>query len=229
MRLLCWNIRDLLGDPLALHRVVRAADADVACFQEAPRRPGATLRLGMLARGTGLRCVAGGRRSGGTAIFVAPHVTVRWARTFRLPVARWWSRTRGASVAEVCIAGRPSILVASVHLPLHADSRVAHVDLVGRVLAGRARPTVVAADMNEAPGGPAWAAWAPWLTDPRPDAGATFPARGPHTRIDAVLTSPGLQVLAYAITGSSADVVRASDHLPILTVIDAGDPVGTPR
>src|SRR5512144_553009 len=98
MRLLSWNVRDLLGDPLAVHRVIRSAEPDVVCLQEAPRRPGAAVRLWLLGRGTGLRCVAGGRRSGGTAVFVAPHVRVDWARAFRLPVAGRFTRTRGAAV-----------------------------------------------------------------------------------------------------------------------------------
>ncbi|HEX2808957.1 MAG TPA: endonuclease/exonuclease/phosphatase family protein [Kineosporiaceae bacterium] len=221
MRLLTWNIRDLLGDPLAVHRVVRAAAPDVACFQEAPRRPGAALRLRLLERGTGLRFVAGGRRSGGTAIFVAPQVEVSWARAFRLQVPGRFARTRGASVAEVHGTEVGSLVVASVHLPLAAALRLQHAEQTGRVLAWRGLPAVVAGDLNEPAGSAAWRAWEPLVADPWPIAGPTFPAAAPAVRIDAVLIGAGLRVTRYDDAGVRADDVRrASDHLPVLAVIE---------
>jgi endonuclease/exonuclease/phosphatase family metal-dependent hydrolase len=221
MRLLSWNLRDLLGDPLAVHRVVRAAAPDVACFQEAPRRPGAGLRLRLLERGTGLRCVAGGRRSGGTAIFVAPHVEVGWARAFRLPVPGRLTRTRGASVVEVHRTDAGSLVIASVHLPLAPELRLRHAEQAGRVLAWRGLPAVVAGDLNEPAGSAAWRAWEPLVTDPWPVAGPSFPAGAPAVRIDAVLVGAGLRVTRYDDAGAQPlDVLRASDHLPVLAVIE---------
>lgn len=220
VRLLSWNIRDLLGDPLAVHRVVRAAEPEVVCFQEAPRRPGASLRLGFLERGTGLRCVAGGRRSGGTAVFVAPGVGVRWARAFRLPVRGRFTRTRGASVAGLVVPGFGSLTVASVHLPLDAAERLDHACRVARVLARRGGTTVVAGDLNEPAGAPAWTCWYPAVSDPWPQAGPTYPAHAPAVRIDAVLVPPELP--AYRpdpAPWGRDDVHRASDHLPVLAEI----------
>lgn len=225
MRLLSWNVRDLLGDPRALHRVIRAADPDVMCLQEAPRRPGAALRLWLLERGTGLRCVAGGRRSGGTAVFVAPHVQVDWARAFRLPVTGRFTRTRGAAVADLHAPGTGEITVASVHLPLDADERLDHARLVSRVLQWRGRSVVVAGDLNEPAGAPAWTAWEPLAADPWAVGGpvaATYPAHEPRLRIDAVLTSPRLRALMPEdVPWRPADVRRASDHVPLLAEITA--------
>jgi endonuclease/exonuclease/phosphatase family metal-dependent hydrolase len=228
MRLLSWNVRDLLGDPLALHRVVRAAEPDVVCLQEAPRRPGAALRLWFLERGTGLRCVAGGRRSGGTAVFVAPQVRVGWARAFRLPVTGRFTRTRGVAVADLHAPGVGEVTVASVHLPLRSAERLDHVRRVCEVLRRRGRSVVVAGDLNEPAGAPAWAAWEPCAVDPWGSGGRgsgdggrpTYPADQPRLRIDAVLTSPGLRAHAPDdVPWRHADVARASDHLPLLAEI----------
>jgi endonuclease/exonuclease/phosphatase family metal-dependent hydrolase len=225
VRLLSWNIRDLLGDPLAVHRVVRSAQADVVCLQEAPRRPGAALRLALLERGTGLRCVAGGRRSGGTAVFTAPHVGVEWAWAFRLPVVGPFTRTRGASVADLVVPGLGEVTVASVHLPLRADERLDHVRRVREVVRWRGRPGVIAGDLNEPPGAPAWTAWEPLAADVWADdahAGPTFPAHDPRVRIDALLTAPGLlATVPDPLPWDRNDVRRASDHLPVLAVITA--------
>jgi len=221
VRLLSWNIRDLLGDPLAVHRVIRAARPDVVCLQEAPRRPGARLRLHLLERGTGLRCVAGGRRAGGTAILVAPGVRTGWSCAVRLPVPGRFARTRGICVADLRVPGEPWTAVASVHLPLQPDLRLRHVQLARQLVAWRGLPCAVAGDLNEETGGPAWRAWQPLCADPAPDSGVTFPAAGPHRRIDAVLVGPRLRVVDYR-AGAGADpgdVRLASDHLPVLATL----------
>jgi endonuclease/exonuclease/phosphatase family metal-dependent hydrolase len=218
VRLLSWNLHDLLGDPLAVHRVIRAARPDVACLQETPRRPGAALRLGLLGRRTGLRCVAGGRRSGGTAVFVAPHVRVDWAWAFRLPVNGAFTRTRGACVVDVEAPGVGEVTVASVHLPLRSEERLDHAQRICRVLRWRGRPPVVAGDLNEPAGAPAWTVWEPLVADPWLGAGwPTFPAWEPALRLDAVLTPPGLCVhTPDGMPWHPGDVLRASDHLPLL-------------
>jgi endonuclease/exonuclease/phosphatase family metal-dependent hydrolase len=220
LRVMSWNVRDLLGDPLAVHRVVRAVAPDVVCFQEAPRRPGAALRLWLLGRGVGLRCVAGGRRSGGTAIFVGPRVVVDRAVAFRLPVSGPFTRTRGACVAEVAVPGCGPIVIASLHLPLQQALRIRHVQLVRGLVGRRPLPAVVTGDFNEPAGSPAWRAWTSLAADPCPDAGPTFPASGPTARIDAVLTGPGVVVTGYHDGGCPPDDVRrASDHLPVVAEI----------
>ncbi|MBI4943088.1 MAG: endonuclease/exonuclease/phosphatase family protein [Actinobacteria bacterium] len=220
LRVVSWNIRDLLGDPLAVHRVLRALEPDVACLQEVPRRPGSRWQASTLARATGLLYVAGGRDSGGTALLVSLRTEVGRARAVRLPVGGRTSRTRGAVVAEVGLPGTGRVAVASVHLSLDADERLRHcasgVDLLGRT----GRPPVVCGDLNERPDGPAWRAWGDDVRDPAPGAPPTFPAKGPRSRLDAVLVGSGVEVLGYGDGGADpVDVRAASDHVPVVAVL----------
>jgi endonuclease/exonuclease/phosphatase family metal-dependent hydrolase len=221
LRLVSWNVRDLLGDPFALRRVLRALAPDVLCLQEAPRRLPGVVRNGMLARACGLRFVAGGRTSGGTALLVGPRIGVRRAVAARLPVRGLFTRSRGLVVAELVAAlpGRPlELTVACLHLPLEPDLRVRHAELAVAALDRRPRPSVVCGDLNEPPGAPAWRLLEHAAgRDPAPDAGPTFPAGRAHTRLDAVFVGAGLDVLGYGDGGAEpADVVRASDHLPVV-------------
>ncbi len=222
MRLVSWNIRDLSGDPLAVSAVLRDLAPDVLCLQEAPRRPGSRMRIAALARGCGLNHVTGGRGSGGTALLVAPGVDVRAARAVRLPVPRWYARTRGAVLAEVSMSGT-TLALACVHLPLTPEQRLDHARSVRAAMdgllpgAGRA---VVAGDFNEPAGSPSWQVFTDLARDPSPGAAPTFPARRPSGRIDAVLVGDDLDVLEYGDGGvDHAAVHRASDHLPVLAVL----------
>ena len=218
LRVVSWNVRDLLGDPLAVHRVLRALAPDVACLQEVPRRPGSRWRVAALARAAGLLYVAGGRDAGGTALLVSLRAEVGAAAAVRLPVAGRTARTRGAVVAEVGLPGTARVAVAGVHLGLDAGERLQHCALVrSRVAAGL--PLVVCGDLNERPDGAAWTAWGD-ARDPAPDAGPTFPAASPRSRIDAVLVGPGVEVLSYDDGGADrGDVRAASDHVPVVAVL----------
>jgi endonuclease/exonuclease/phosphatase family metal-dependent hydrolase len=221
LRVVSWNVRDLFGDPFALRRVVRALAPDVLCLQEAPRRLPGVLRNRMLARACGLRFVAGGRTSGGTALLVGPRIGVVRAVAARLPVQGLFTRTRGLVVAELVAAlpaGPLELTVACLHLPLEPDVRVRHAQLAVAALDRLGGPHVVCGDLNEPPGAPAWRLLEHAAgCDPAPDAGPTFPAGRPHTRVDAVFVGPGLHVLRYGDGGAAAaDVVYATDHMPVV-------------
>lgn len=230
LRVLTWNIWGLRGDPSALTRVIRAADADVVCLQEAPRWPGSRWELTTLARRCGLLFVDGGRSAGGCALLASLRADVRSVRALRLPVARRFDPPRGVVVAEVSPVGCEGIALASVHLSLKPQERLDHVGLIRQRLAWLDLPRVlVAGDLNETPdGGQVWAAWAPSATDPtspthRPGGAAhaapTFPARAPRSRIDAILTA-GVEVVDYDTwRAEEADVRAASDHRPVLAVL----------
>lgn len=223
MRLVTWNVRDFLGDPWALRRVARALAPDVLCLQEAPRRPGGAWRIGRFARDCGLRHVAGGRASGGTALLVAPGVNVRWALAERLPVAGLFTRTRGLVVADLTAVPASgtavtSLSVACLHLPLEPALRLAHARAAVDLLLARPAPHVIAGDLNEPPGHPVWqlltAAVGP---DPAPLSGPTFPAGREDKRLDVVLAGPGLRVAAYGDGGADPeDVRRGTDHRPVV-------------
>ena len=62
---------------------------------------------------------------------------------------------RGLAVAEVSVGGL-RVAVASMHLGLRADERLRHVDEVTDALSVYEVPVVVAGDVNERPGEPAW-------------------------------------------------------------------------
>ncbi len=82
-------------------------------------------------------------------------------------------------------------------------------------------PLVLGADLNEPPGGPSWATLGRRLRDTcAADAPtATYPARVPRARIDAVPVGEGVEVLEYGVPaqppGTPAYAV-ATDHLPVL-------------
>ena len=76
-------------------------------------------------------------------------------------------------------------------------------------------------DLNERPGGPSWQQLGRRVGDVTSDARATFPSPRPRVRIDAVLVSPGLDVVScgWPAGVDEADVVAASDHRPVLAEI----------
>lgn len=222
LRVVSYNVRDLLDDRDAVAHVVRSCRPDVLCLQEAPRRPLTGHRLRRLARETALRWVGGGRSSGGTAVLVHRRLDVADAAAHRLPVAGWLTRRRGVAGVTVRTSHGARLTVVSVHLSLRAEERLAHVEAVLERWPPDAGPLVVAGDLNEHPGGPSWTALGARLHDGAGDAGeATYPARSPRSRIDAVFTSAGVAVLDVHVAGARehlrADVLAvASDHLPVV-------------
>jgi endonuclease/exonuclease/phosphatase family metal-dependent hydrolase len=225
LRVASWNVRDLLGDPFALRRVLRSLHADVVCIQEAPRRPGGAWRTGRLARDAGLRHAGGGRSSGGTAILLGPHVGVRSLVAARLPVRGLFTRTRGLVVAELAVVSGPAaglaVTVACMHLPLEPDLRARHARLAATALARRPSPYVICGDLNEPPARPAWRELTSLASDPTPDAGPTFPAGREHVRLDAVLVGPGLRVVHLGSGDADrADVAAATDHVPVVADLE---------
>lgn len=225
LRVVSYNVRDLLEDRDALVRVVRALDPDVLALQEAPRRLGARRRLRRLAADCRLTLVCGGPDSGGTALMASGRVRVRQADAAQLPVERWWTRRRGYAAATLEQAGGPLLTVVSIHLPLSQQQRLDH----GARVAARLReladpPYLVAGDLNEPPDGPSWTAFAQVVRDAAAALGAddpTYPARAPRRRIDGVLVSDGLRLDSVRVPASQdgvdpADLVAASDHLPLV-------------
>jgi endonuclease/exonuclease/phosphatase family metal-dependent hydrolase len=230
LRLLSWNVRHLFGDPLAVRRVLLAAEPDLVCLQEAPRVPWAGRTLASVARSAGLIHVAGGWSAGGTAVLRSPRVQVRDPEAFGLPrtgdfpFARRWSHRRGVTLVSVGLPDSPDggrlARVASVHLGLDRAERLDHVDRIVQRLTAAHLPIVVAGDLNERPDGPSWQAFSSIATDPAPQAGTTFPAVRPRLRIDAVLTGAQVDTVEYGQwSPDRRDAELASDHLPVLSLI----------
>lgn len=215
IRVLSWNLRHLHDDRRAIVRVLRAADADVVCIQEGPRLPlQSNLTLRRLARDAGLRVAGGAWSAAGNAVLHGPRVSVDAALTHRWALSRRLGQRRG--VVTAAIAG---VRFSSIHLGLEPGERLAHVAwLLERLGPG---PVVVAGDLNEPAGGPSWVALSARVQDPAPGAPPTFPVRNPRRRIDAILTSPEIRTLEYAAwQPDPADLARATDHVPVLSVLD---------
>jgi endonuclease/exonuclease/phosphatase family metal-dependent hydrolase len=225
IRVLTYNVHDLKDDVLALARVVRAVAPDVACLQEVPRRPFTGHRVGALADACGLLWSGGAEKAGGAAIFTSLRIDQRRSEAGQLPVSGILTRRRGYAVGVVGVPGGPSVTVVSVHLSLVPAERVGHARLVrDRLREIGPAPYVVAGDLNEPPGGPAWTAFGPRVGDAVSSASVaqpTFPAHSPRQRIDAVLVSAGLVVESVRVPSEAdgveaVDLGRASDHLPVV-------------
>lgn len=243
LRLLSYNVRSLRDDADALVRVIRAAEPDVVCVQEAPRLLRWRSNCAALARRSGLVVVTGGRPAAGNLIMSTLGVQVLASGTYRL--SRDPGRhQRGVAVALLAIAGIPFV-VAGTHLDLAEPARVRHVgelhtaltaflrahadegvglhlsnqagDHVGDQNAGPA--SVIAADVNDQPGSDPWSALATERSDVFGAVGIgdgfTYPAVQPQRRIDAVFADPRLRPISARVLDTPG-VRSASDHRPLL-------------
>jgi endonuclease/exonuclease/phosphatase family metal-dependent hydrolase len=222
LRVMTWNVRDMLGDPWAVRRVLLGARPDVVCLQEGPRVVATRHQLGLVARRAGLTFVAGGRRGAGTAVLVGRRAVVHGAAAHRLPVRGWRTRPRGCVRALVSLPATAPLAVTCLHLGLDERERARHVELLlaAQPVAG-GPPVVLAGDLNERPDGASWRSLAARAADPAPGAPATFRSARPRLRIDAVLVDPALEVRSYGFPDgvTEADVVAASDHRPVLAEV----------
>lgn len=209
LRVVSWNIRSLRDGAPAVAGQLGALRPDIAVLQEAPRLLLWRASRRRLARAAGLRLVTR-RRAGGNALLVAPGVEVlsSWVEDFP---KRPGLHRRSTVGAVISYDGRP-LAVAGSHLDLAAGARRDTARRV-RAAAPAAVPLVLGADVNEQPGGEAWALLAAGLVD----AGGppTFPADRPARRLDVLLVDPALTVLSHRAVPTSA-----SDHLPIVVDVD---------
>lgn len=228
LRLMTYNIHALRDDPEAVMRVVRAAEPDVVCIQEAPRFLRWRSHAAALARRSGLIMVTGGRPAAGNLLLSSLAVDLHRSWDVRLSVEPGLHR-RGAAIALLAKGGR-RFAVAGTHLDLREAPRLRHVQELEQVLAALVpdgTPTVLAGDMNARPGSATWDA----LTAGRIDvavaggtaAGDTFSAANPHERIDGIFAGPGIAVEACEVL-RTADAARASDHLPVLATLRLPEP-----
>jgi endonuclease/exonuclease/phosphatase family metal-dependent hydrolase len=218
VRVLSYNVRSLRDDRHAVARTIRAARPDLVCVQEAPRFLRWRSKAAWLARTSGLVVVTGGRPAGAVLLLANLRTSVVTAADVLLP-KRPRRHQRGLAMAVVEVAGA-RLGVASMHLSLDAAERAEQAGLVLSHLTRLDAPhLVLAGDVNESPGQPAWQrlvgalrdayAVAPW------GAGPTMPARHPRRRIDGVFVSAGIEVLRCGVP-DLPELAAASDHLPVL-------------
>jgi endonuclease/exonuclease/phosphatase family metal-dependent hydrolase len=214
-------------DTDALARVVRACAPDLVLVQEAPRFFRWRKKLARLASDTGLVILSGGAPAAGPALLCSLRATVERTDDVLLPLTPGLHR-RGLAAAVVRF-GAARLGVLSCHLSLDAAERRAQAGLLLKHLDGLGAPHAVAGgDLNEEPGAPAFDQLAQSLRDCRAQApwGAehTSPAVGPRRRIDALFATPGVEVLGCGVPADlpgvhPADLVAATDHLPVLAAL----------
>lgn len=224
IRLLTYNVRSMRDDRDALARVVRRCAPDVVCVQEAPRFLRWRHHAARLADMCGLTVVTGGATAAGPLLLASLRARVLRTRDVLLPRTPGLHR-RGLAMACLEIGGA-RFAVASTHLGLDAGERVAQAPLALTCLRDLGEEhRILAGDVNEPPGDPAWKTITAELTDAREAApwGGEFtsPRRDPARRIDGVFTSPGIEVVRCGVPDDvpAADYEAATDHRPVLAVL----------
>ncbi len=206
MRVVSWNVRSLRDDSAGVAAVLRDLRPDIALVQEAPRLLGSRCANARLARRAGLVRVVGGASAAGNLLLVSASVRVLSSQAVRLPKHPGLHR-RGAVRASLEVDGH-RLTVLGTHLDLEAVARLASA----AQLRGLGPVDVVAGDLNEQPGGPAWRALSDGLVDVAAACGPTFPLSAPRRRIDAVFVAASFEVTAVEVPR----VPPVTDHLPVV-------------
>ncbi len=224
LRVLSYNVRSMRDDEDALARVIRACAPDLVFVQEAPRFFRWRKHAARLAAKSELVMLSGGATAAGPMLLCSLRATVERTEDVLLPLTPGLHR-RGLATAVVRFAGARVGLV-SCHLSLRKDERYAQAGMVLDRVAALGTPyALVAGDLNERPGGPAFTR----LTEKLQDGWAVSPWGGehtstpadPHQRIDAILATPGVEFLGCGVPThlDPADLRAATDHLPVLAAV----------
>ena len=224
IRLLSYNIRALRDDADAVSDVIRALSPDVVCVQEAPRFMRWRSKRAAVARRAGM-VVATADRPGGLMLMTSLRAKVI-STNFVLLSKRPKLHQRAVCAAVLEIGGvRWS--VASVHLSLSPDERRLHLPELWAAVDGYdGGALVVAGDINEEPQGPVWRELGSRLVDAwevtKTGSGLTYSASSPRKRIDAIFVDHDVEVVECRVVDDVPGVRAASDHLPLLAVLRAG-------
>ncbi|MGW5635437.1 endonuclease/exonuclease/phosphatase family protein [Streptomyces sp. NPDC003832] len=227
VRVLSYNVRSLRDDPHALARVIRACAPDLVLVQEAPRFFRWRKKLARLARAADLVILTGGATAAGPAVLCGLRATVERTEDVLLPLTPGQHR-RGFATAVVRFGGA-RLGVLSCHLSLHKQERYEQAGMLLDRLAGLGVEHAVAGgDLNERPGGRTFGR----LTGTLQDCWATAPSggehtwtrSGPHSRIDAIFATRGVEVLGCGVPldlpgVTDPDLRAATDHLPVLATL----------
>jgi endonuclease/exonuclease/phosphatase family metal-dependent hydrolase len=224
LRLMSYNIRSLRDDAAAVVRVIRAADPDVVCVQEAPRFLFWRTKCASLARNTGMVIVSGGRVAAANIILSRPGIDVLASRSVLFSKDPRLHQ-RGVAMARLQVDGA-RVVIAGTHLDGYPEPRLRHVGELFHALEDFARPhtpMMLAGDFNDDPGSPVWDTLLRRGADAFAVAGEgdglTLNVTNPTRRIDAIFAGPGVSVRG-ARSIDSADVRMASDHRPVVADVD---------
>ncbi|MFI9206852.1 endonuclease/exonuclease/phosphatase family protein [Streptomyces sp. NPDC053253] len=224
LRVLSYNIRSMRDDEDALARVIRACAPDLVFVQEAPRFFRWRKHAARLAAKSELVMLSGGATAAGPMLLCSLRATVERTEDVLLPLTPGLHR-RGLATAVVRFAGARVGLV-SCHLSLRKDERYEQAGMVLDRVAALGTPyALVAGDLNERPGGPAFTRLATelrdgWAVSPWGGEYTSTPA-DPHQRIDAILATPGVEFLGCGVPPhlDPTDLRTATDHLPVLAAV----------
>ncbi|WP_405766984.1 endonuclease/exonuclease/phosphatase family protein [Streptomyces sp. NBC_01538] len=227
IRVLSYNIRSMRDDTTALARVITACAPDLVLIQEAPRFFRWRKKLAHLAAASGQVLLSGGAPAAGPALLCSLRATVERTEDVLLPLTPGQHR-RGFATAVVRFGGA-RLGVLSCHLSLHEEERYEQSGLLLDRLAALDVPHAVAGgDLNEHPTGRGFRRLATdlqdcWATAPWGTEYSSTPT-DPHQRIDAILATPGVEVLGCGVPVghpgvSTSDLRAATDHLPVLAAL----------
>jgi endonuclease/exonuclease/phosphatase family metal-dependent hydrolase len=227
IRLMSYNVRSLRDDARAVARVIRSAAPDVVCVQEAPRFFRWRSKCAELARRSGLVIVCGGRPAAANLILSTLAVDVRATRSVKFSKDPRLHH-RGCAMAVLAKSGRPFAVVGT-HLDLKPEPRLRHIGELRRHADGfrpSEVPLIVAGDINEQPGEPAWRALTEIGTDAFAAVGVdeakSFSVTNPNRRIDGIFAAAPLKVLSAEVL-DSPDVRVASDHRPLVVEVELAE------
>ncbi|HEX7853086.1 MAG TPA: endonuclease/exonuclease/phosphatase family protein [Sphingobium sp.] len=233
MKIASYNIRKAIGtdrrrSPERIIDVLNEMDADVIALQEADRRFG--VRHGVLPdrlleahspyRAVPLAIQTGSMGWHGNAVLVREGVEVIGHDVIHLPCLE----PRGAVSVGVRMNG-VALRLFGMHLDLsglwrrrQAAAVLHHVDVANEH--GETLPSVLVGDTNE------WMQRGGCLRDFERQftvlsCGRSFPTRRPVASLDRIMFSAGLQMREAGVH-NSALARRASDHLPVWAVLEAG-------
>ncbi|MEU9729985.1 endonuclease/exonuclease/phosphatase family protein [Streptomyces sp. NPDC048002] len=227
VRVLSYNVRSLRDDTHALAKVIRACAPDLVLVQEAPRFFRWRKKLARLAHAADLVVLTGGATAAGPAVLCGLRATVERTEDVLLPLTPGQHR-RGFATGVVRLGGA-RLGVLSCHLGLQKQERYEQAGMLLDRLAGMGVDHAVAGgDLNERPGGRTFGRLTGTLQDcwaAAPSGGEhTWTRTGPHSRIDAIFATPGIEVLGCGVPldlpgVTDADLRAATDHLPVLAAL----------
>ncbi len=228
LRVLSYNVRALRDDAEAVARVIRAAEPDVVCVQEAPRFLRWRSKCAALARESGLVVVGGGRVCGANLLLSRLAVEVHGTRDVAFSKDRGLHQ-RGTALALLSLRGSRFVLGGTHldYLPDAGEPRLRHArelhEAIDGFVAPQEAPSVVAGDINDLPGSPTWQLLEGRGTDAFAAVGSgdgfTYSAIDPVRRIDGVFVDPRIGLRSAEVL-DSPDVQVASDHRPLLVVAE---------
>lgn len=222
-----YNMRKGIGTdrrrrPERILDVLREIDADIVCLQEADRRFGARAQVighDLLDETPWQAVPFGGREASmgwhGNAVLLRREAEIVDQEPIFLPALE----PRGAVMADVRLNGAV-VRVVGMHLDLSGlwRRRQAHAIMSHVEVSTTQLPTVMMGDLNE--WSAATGAMRHFLREYQvADTGPSFHARRPVARLDKIMVSPELRIVACGVHDSPTARV-ASDHLPIWATLE---------